>query len=108
MHDWTFIIALGMITLIALFVIPRWLFKRAVKQVVMIFRNSSAVNIKNAKTIDELGLRPKGFLERISKPRDYKQYALSYLINNNIVRTTEDGRLYLSDEVLRDSGLGQY
>jgi len=88
-----------------MFLIPRWLMRRATRQVIKIFREHNATDNKNAKTIDELGLRPPGLMERMMRRRDYKPYALSALVNAGVVKTTEDGKLYLSEEKLADSSL---
>jgi len=73
--------------------------------VIQIFKELNAMDVKNAKTIDELGLRPRGRLEGMLRTRDYKPHALSSLLTAEIVKTTEDGRLYLSEERLIGSGL---
>jgi hypothetical protein len=88
-----------------MFIISRWRVKRATRQVIQILREHNATDAKNAKTIDELGLAPRGMMEGMFKGRDYKPYALSALMKAEIIRQTEDGRLYLSEEKLRASGL---
>ena len=88
-----------------MFIVPRWLLRRAARQVIKIFREYNATDSKNAKTIDELGLRPPGMLERMMRRRDYKPYALNALIKAEVIQQTEDGRLYLSEEKLTASGL---
>ena len=89
----------------AVFVIPRWLTRRAAHQVIKIFRENNAIDKKNAKTADELGLTPPGVLERMMRRRDYKPYALNALISAEIIQRTEDGKLYLSEEKLAEFGL---
>ena len=105
MNEVLIIILMVIIGMGAMFVVPQWLTKRAIPQVIRIFRAHNAIGIKNAKTIDELGLRPRGMLEQMFKRRDYKQYALNTLMRFEIVQMTEDGRLYLSEEKLNESGL---
>lgn len=100
-----FIVVLILVTLLGLFVVPRFLIKRALKQVLKIFRRQEATSINHARTIDELGLRPRGFVEGMLRTRDYKPYALDLLRQGKIVMATEDGRLYLSEERLSNSGL---
>jgi hypothetical protein len=99
------IVLLFAVLLLAILIIPRWLLKRAIRQVIRIFRKHNATNAKNAKTIDELGLRPRGFMQGMFRGRDYKPYALSLMMKAKVVRETEDGRFYLSEERLRESGL---
>ena len=100
MNDVVLIIVMGIILLLALLVIPQLLVRRAVKVVLQIFRDHGAVGKKRAKTVEELGLQPKSMFDRMMKPRDYKPRALDMLINANIIQTTEDGKLYLSEEDL--------
>jgi len=91
--------------ILALFIIPRWRLKRAIRQVIQIFRNSSATDIKHAKTADELGLSPRGMIDGMFRGRDYKPYALNALRKAEIIQSTEDGKLYLSEDKLMESGL---
>ena len=91
-----------------MFVIPGWRLKRAIRQVIQIFRKTNATSVKNAKTVGELGLRPLGFFDRILKLRDYKPYALTVMISAGVVRQTEDGKVYLSEEKLSASTLSKY
>jgi len=99
------IVLIIVLALLALFVIPQWRLRRAIRQVIRILREHNAVDIKNAKMVDELGLRPRRMLEGMFKGRDYKQYAVSALMKAEIIQTTEDGRLYLSEDKLIASGL---
>jgi len=101
------IVLLFIVLLVAMFIIPRWRLKRAIRQIIDIFREHNAVSAKNAKTIDELGLRPRGLMERMLRTRDYKPYALEALVKAQIIQTTENGRLYLSEEKLSASSPGK-
>jgi hypothetical protein len=93
------------VLLLAILIIPQWLLKRAIRQVIRIFRKHNATEVKNAMTINELGLRPRSFTQGMFKGRDYKPYALSLMMKAKVIRETEDGRFYLSEEKLRESGL---
>ena len=90
----------------AMFFIPRFMIDRAIRSVIRIFRQHNAVTIRDAKTLEELGLDPKPFLQRAFRTRDYKPYALQILTNANIIRTLEDGRLYLDEGQLETSRWG--
>jgi len=90
--------------LLGLFFIPRWLVKHAARQVIKIFRAHNATDSKTARTVDELGLRPLGMLERMMRRRDYKPQALTALMQAGIVKTTEDGKVYLSEDKLAEFG----
>jgi len=89
---------------LAMYVIPRFLISRAVNKVVRIFRNNSAIDIKHAKTAEELGLRHSGGMFRM---RDYKPLAIQVLMGADIIRSTEGNRLYLSEDKLAASKFGK-
>jgi hypothetical protein len=93
--------------LAALFFIPGWLLRRAVRQVIKIFRWHNATDATNAKSNNELGLRPRPFLNRLMRTRDYKPYALTVMIRAGVVQLTDEGKLYLSEERLANSTLGK-
>jgi len=78
--------------------------KRAIFKVIEIFCRHNALKALNARTRDELGLTPPDLLQRMTQLRDYKPYALKILIQNGIVNTTLDGKLYLVEEKM-DSAL---
>ena len=105
MENVILIVVIVVLALLALFVIPQWRLRRATRQVIRILKEHNAIDVKNAKTIDELGLRPRGRLEGMLRTRDYKPHALDALWKAEIVQTTEDGKLYLSEERLIASGL---
>jgi hypothetical protein len=73
--------------------------------VIAIFRQNGALDKKTARTIDELGLRPRGIIEGLFHGRDFKPYTLDTLLREGIIKSTEDGRLYLAEDALMASGL---
>ena len=101
------ILVIGALLILAMFIIPRWRLKRAIRQVIRIFKEHNAIGIKNAKTVDELGVRSRGMLEGAFRGRDYKQYAIDALMRAEILLATEDGKLYLAEDKLIASGLGK-
>ncbi len=76
--------------------------KRAIFKVIEIFYQHNAVGIDGAKTLNELGLKPPDFFQRITRPRDYRQYALQILVKRGFVLEKEDGKEYLAEERLDD------
>lgn len=74
--------------------------RRAIFKVIEIFYQNHALGMKAAKTRHELGLERPDLLQRMMKPRDYKQYALQILIKRNIILEDEGGRLYMVEERL--------
>ena len=100
-----FVIIILALLVLAFVVIPRFLIRRAMRQVIRIFREHNATTNKSAKTADELGIKPKSLMEGMFRGRDYKPSALNLLTNAGIIQDTEDGKLYLSEETLFTSGL---
>ena len=102
--DKVFFIILILVIGVGLFMILRWRSKSTTSQVIQIFREHNAINVKNAKTIDELGLRTQtSSMESMLDRRDYKAYALGTLMKAEIIQMAEDGKLYLSEEKLLGS-----
>ena len=66
-------------------------------QIVQVFLYQNAIGIHNAKTLDQLGLRPPGHEKEPQKPANYPP-ALQMLIQAGIIRTADNDRLYLSEE----------
>ena len=105
MSDNTILILLTVLAVIVLFILPQMLLRRAMSSVIRTFRKKKAVGDQNGMTIDELGLRPKSMLQAIFRGTQYKTSALIRLRNAGIIQTTEDGKLYLSEENLSRSRL---
>jgi hypothetical protein len=72
--------------------------KRAISRVLNIFRKNNALGVQQAQTLTELGLQPPNLLQRFTQARDYKQNALKIMIQAEIIRVTEDGKLFLPQE----------
>ena len=79
----------------ALYIIPSLMTRRAVSKVIETFCRLNALDAEHAKTLDELGLVPRTFFDRIGRTRDYKPRALNFLKDANVLRATPDGKLYL-------------
>ena len=90
------------LVLCASMIISALLTKRAFHQVIDRFYSYNALEARKAKKAEEIGLAPRGFLERMFRPRDYKPYALRFLKKAGIVRQTQEGKLYLVEEKLSD------
>jgi hypothetical protein len=85
------------------FYLSRYLFRRAVRSVISLFRKEGATSPSTATTPEKLGIVQAGYFDRAFKLRDYRPYALRLLGEANIIRRTEDGTLYLSEEELERS-----
>ncbi|MGI6697684.1 MAG: hypothetical protein GX918_00555 [Clostridiales bacterium] len=70
--------------------------KRNVVKVIKVFEEKNALSAKTAVSIESLGIRKQGFLERAMKRRDNRIHALQFLISAGIVVTNADGMYYLS------------
>jgi signal transduction histidine kinase len=49
-----------------------------------------------------LGLNPADFMTRMTSLRDYKPNSLQILMNEGVVASTEEGKLYLVEEKCRE------
>jgi len=74
--------------------------RRAIFKVIEIFYQHNALGITGAKTLHELGLERPDLLQRMTRPRDYKQYALQILVKRGMILENEDGKVYLAEERL--------
>jgi len=87
--------------ILGVYVLPQWRFKRAVRQVVAIFRQHGATSLRGAKTLDELGLNiRRSFLQSLLRGRDFKTHALDALLRGQIVQQADENRFYLLDDRL--------
>jgi hypothetical protein len=95
-----FFIGLGIAFIFLVFIFPQWILLRTAPKVIRIFRENNAVGSQNAKTIEELGLKPKPMFERMLRRRDHKPRALQFLMRVSIVEITDEGKVYLDEEKL--------
>lgn len=93
-------VLLTLLFFVLLLGLPVILNRRAASQVITIFKKNQALGFDSARTIDELGLRPAGLGQRLVSMRDYKPRALEALVKSEVVRVTEDDRLYLDEKKL--------
>jgi hypothetical protein len=89
--------------LMAAFVVQGLMFRRAAFRVIRLFRDKHSLCSEGYKTIDELGLRAKSFMERMFHfgLRDYKPQALQALIRAEIVRRNSDGKVCLLENKVK-------
>ena len=78
-----------------------FLTKRGILKVVKIFYQHNALGMNGAKRPRELGLERPDLVQRMMKPRDYKQTALQLLIKRGVI-IVADGRLYLVEDRLAE------
>jgi hypothetical protein len=87
--------------------LSRFLLRKAVRDVVSLFRRQGATSPATAATLEELGLARSPF-DRIFRLRDYRPTALRLLAQANIIRNAEEGRLYLSEDELKRSRVKEF
>ncbi len=107
MNSVLIVILIIIVGLAAIIFIPQLLIRRAISQVIRIFRKLKATSPQTAKTQEELRLEPKSLVQRMMTTRDYKPQALDLLVNAKIIIMTDDGKYYLSEQALVDSPIGQ-
>lgn len=99
-HVATIILILAMLGLVALTLrLSVSMARRAICNVVGIFKKQDAVRPENAKTLEELGLAQQpvfGFRFL----RDYKPYAFQFLVQSGVIQPWLDNWFYLSEEAL--------
>jgi len=103
MSDTTIMIILVVVMLFVMFILPQLLLRRAIPSIIRTFRQVNAVGVENAKTIEELGLKPKNRAQAIFRGGEYKVTALQVLRNASVIQNTEDGKLFLSEKDLSNS-----
>jgi hypothetical protein len=91
--------------LVAILAVPQFFLKRAIKDVVRMFRAHNASDPASAKPLEEIGFKSRGMMENVFRGRDYKPYALNLMVKAQIVIMTEDERYYLSEETLATANL---
>jgi hypothetical protein len=93
------IILVMIILLLLAFRLSFILAKRAICKVISIFREYNAIAYNKALTLDNMGLAPRSFFSfRILS--DYKPWALETLVKSGVIRATEQGYFYLSEDTL--------
>jgi hypothetical protein len=77
--------------------------KRAMEEVIGRLCSYDALEFRKARTLKDLGLVPRDLFQRLFRRRDYKPYALQSLSQAGIVRSTQEGKLYLVEDRLNDN-----
>jgi hypothetical protein len=103
MSDTNVMLILVVVLLFLVFILPQLRLRISIPSIIRLFRQSNAVGIENAKTLEELGLKPKNIGQAIIRGQDYKLTALEVLKKAEVIQNTEDGKLFLSEEKLSDS-----
>jgi hypothetical protein len=103
MNDITLGIIMGILLLFVVFILPEIRLRRNIPYLIRIFREAKADVAKNAKTVEELGLKPLSITHSLFGGGIPVQNALQVLKQAKIIQSTEDGKMYLSEENLASS-----
>ena len=99
------IVLLFGVLIAAVIYVPYLLMRRGVRQVVSLFREQGAISPETAATLEELGITQRGHFEMVLRMRDYRPHAVHLLLQQNVIRATEEGRLYLCEDELEHCSL---
>jgi hypothetical protein len=97
-------ILLMIILIVSAFLGTNILMKRATRHIIRALRYYEAFSAASAIPPEDAGIKQKSFFQ-LGLLRDYKPTAFQFLVKNNIVRLSEDGKLYLSEETVTQSGI---
>jgi len=92
----------------AVFYIPRFMVKMAARKVISIFRKKGATSHQAAVMLYDLGLEPKSFINRIGRTRDYKPYAVRLLGQAEVIKSTDEGLVWLDEAQLEVSPVKKF
>jgi hypothetical protein len=81
-----------------------FLTKRALRAVIKMFRDHNALTPETAQFADELGVKNRGMFV-MRGLRDYKPAALQFLMKHEIVKATDEGKLFLSEAAIGQSDI---
>jgi uncharacterized protein HemY len=84
---------------------PTLLVRRALKPVILSLKKQGALSAETALPHDRLEILQKTGIARYTRMSMYRQKALEALLETAIVKSTDDGRLYLDTESLMSSRL---
>ena len=76
-----------------------FLMKRALKTVIKMFRDHNATTPETAQFTQDMGMKKQGLFQTRGL-RDYRPMAVQFMLKHDILLTTDEGKLYLSEEAL--------
>ena len=100
--SFTFATVMLLVFILGVFIIPSFMLKRAINQVIDIFRKNHSLCSDTPMTIEELGLTPPTVFERMFRFRDYKPYALQFLSKIGALREIENRKVCLLENKLTE------
>jgi hypothetical protein len=100
-----YVVLIIVVALAAAVYLSRCRVRKAMRDVVALFRQHGATSPDDARSLEALGLAPRAFTESLFRLRDYRPHVLRLLAQANIVRNAGEDRFYLSEEALARSPL---
>jgi hypothetical protein len=82
---------------LGVFVLPMVRLKRAILQVIRIFRREGSLCFQRSKTVGELGLGPPPLWDSIFKMRDFRPFAVQVLIKAGVIHLDPEGRMCMRE-----------
>lgn len=108
MSESTRILILMILVIILLLVLAFYgqglMMKQALRSVIKLLRDHQALTPESAKYLDEMGLKRRSLFQ-LKAFRDYKPAAIQFLQRQEIILVTEEGKIYLSEEKLYQTGI---
>jgi hypothetical protein len=98
------IVILGVLLALAIYV-PRLQVRRAMRNLILLFRKREATDPATAVALEEVGVFRRNAVQQMFKSRDYRPLAARALLQTGIIQATEDGKVYLSEYELERSPL---
>ena len=98
------IILVFVLFIFSAFLLSRFLLKRAIRQIIRKLRQYNALDASKAMFADDIGIKKPSIIA-FRGLRDYKPMAMDIMIRANIIRVTDDGRIYLSEETLSQTNI---
>jgi hypothetical protein len=98
------LIALILLLLALSFLLSRFMMQRAIYDVIRRFKKANAMTSENAQFAEDLGIKRQGLFS-MKLMRDYKPMALQTLMRAEVVKTTDEGKLFLHEETLMQTNL---
>jgi len=107
MDGMSLLLVVAVLFFVVMMVFTQMQAKRTITNVLRMFRQHNALNAKNAKTVDELGVKSRTTLQKLFKPRDYRPTVIREMVKHGVILETEEGKLYLSEERLAATKWGR-
>jgi hypothetical protein len=98
------IILVTILVIVLAFFVQSLMMKRAMKAVIKALRTHQALTLETAKFAADMGIQKRGIIN-LKALRDYKPNVVQYFIGIEVIQVTEDGKIYLSEEKLLQSGI---